>query len=196
MFNRILSLAFVALAAATPLPRAPCADVTVIFARGTTELPLIGTIVGPPLEAALISALGPKTLNFVGVDYAASIAGFLVGGDPIGAATMAKDVTSALGACPNTEMVMSGYRYISESFIVREKIELTPLNNTVKEDSLSICLQLNSPPTFSKKSRRSSSSVIRITVKFSPEISMPLRRLSVPLGTTSVLEATSFFHLT
>ena len=116
MFNRILSLAFVALAAATPLPRAPCADVTVIFARGTTELPPIGTIVGPPLEAALISALGPKTLNFVGVDYAASIAGFLVGGDPIGAATMAKDVTSALGACPNTEMVMSGYR-CSTSFV-------------------------------------------------------------------------------
>ncbi|KJA22644.1 carbohydrate esterase family 5 protein [Hypholoma sublateritium FD-334 SS-4] len=109
MFKKVIFLSFVALAAAAPSPRAPCADVTVIFARGTSELPPIGAIVGPPLEAALISALGSKTLNFVGVNYAASIAGFLVGGDPLGAATMASDVALAIGACPSTDLVMSGY---------------------------------------------------------------------------------------
>lgn len=195
MFKKVIFLAFVTIAAATPSLRAPCADVTVIFARGTTEPPPIGTIVGPPLEVALISALGSKTLNFVGVDYAASIAGFLVGGDPLGAATMASDVTLALGACPNTDLVMSGYRCIA-LIVRRAKIELTLPYYIVKEDSLSILLQGSSLPLFSRKSRRLSSLVIRITAKCSPETSTLWRRLFAPLETTSALEETSFSLLT
>ncbi|KAG6819815.1 hypothetical protein H0H93_008282 [Arthromyces matolae] len=77
-------------------PRQSCADVTVFFARGTTESGTIGTVVGPPFEAALATALGGQSLNFVGIPYAASIAGFLEGGDPAGATTMANDVTECV----------------------------------------------------------------------------------------------------
>ncbi|EEB88713.1 hypothetical protein MPER_13282, partial [Moniliophthora perniciosa FA553] len=63
----------------------------VIFARGTTEIPPIGTLVGPPFEDELASQLGEKTLSFQGVDYAADIAGYLAGGDPVGSQQMATD---------------------------------------------------------------------------------------------------------
>ncbi|KAJ6508316.1 cutinase [Mycena sanguinolenta] len=92
-----------------------CTDVIVIFARGTTETAPIGTIVGPPLQAALEVALAGKTLTFTGVDYAADIAGFLEGGDPAGSVTMAQDaclsmlLTNAANSCPNVAIVTSGY---------------------------------------------------------------------------------------
>ncbi|KAF7298727.1 Cutinase [Mycena indigotica] len=86
-----------------------CTDVIVIFARGTTEPGTIGTIVGPPLQSALQSALGSKSLTFTGVPYAADIPGFLVGGDPTGSATMAQLLTSAASSCPNAKLVTSGY---------------------------------------------------------------------------------------
>jgi cutinase len=108
-----LAVVLSALAYATPLnPRQTCADVTVVFARGTTETPPIGSIVGPPFEAALQSAIGGKSLNFIGVDYAADIAGFLEGGDPDGARTMASDITSIANSCPGTAIVSSGYRFV------------------------------------------------------------------------------------
>lgn len=112
MFKSALLLALVAIAAqATPTPRAACTDVTVVFARGTTELPPIGAIVGPPFQAALQAALGGRTLTFQGVNYAADVIGFLEGGDPAGAATMTADINAAASSCPNTKIVMSGYRY-------------------------------------------------------------------------------------
>lgn len=110
MFRTALLLCLATTAFAAPTARQSCADVSVVFARGTTEPAPIGTIVGPPFQAALQSALGSKTLSFQGVDYAASIAGFLEGGDPQGAATMAQDVTSTANSCPDTKIVMSGYR--------------------------------------------------------------------------------------
>ncbi|KAF8867553.1 cutinase [Infundibulicybe gibba] len=103
----LLSLALSALAA--PAARQSCADVTVFFARGTLERAPIGSVVGPPFRSALRSALDGKSLSFVGVDYPANIAGFLEGGDPDGATTMANDVNSIASSCPNTEIVMSGY---------------------------------------------------------------------------------------
>ncbi|KAF5357980.1 hypothetical protein D9756_001208 [Leucocoprinus leucothites] len=96
--------------AAPPMQsRQACADVTVVFARGTGETAPIGTIVGPPFEAALQRSIGGRSLNFIGVNYAATVGGFLQGGDPAGARTMAADVTSAANSCPDTEIVMSGY---------------------------------------------------------------------------------------
>lgn len=100
--------------AAPPLEsRQSCADVTVVFARGTTEVAPIGSIVGPPFRDALQTAIGGRSLNFVGVDYPATIGGFLEGGDPNGARTMANDVNSFASACPNTAIVMSGYRFVA-----------------------------------------------------------------------------------
>ncbi len=107
-----LSLATLACAAPALKTRQTCADVTVIFARGTGEASPIGSLVGPPFRTALQGAIGGRSLNFVGVDYPASIGGFLEGGDPNGARTMANDVTSFASSCPNTEIVMSGYRFV------------------------------------------------------------------------------------
>jgi cutinase len=108
-----LAVVLSALAFAAPLePRQSCADVAVVFARGTTEPSPIGTVVGPPFEAALRSAIGGRSLSFIGVDYAANIPGFLVGGDPAGARTMAADITSIANSCPNTAIVSSGYRSV------------------------------------------------------------------------------------
>ncbi|PPQ72420.1 hypothetical protein CVT26_003783 [Gymnopilus dilepis] len=109
MFRTSLLLALAAFAIAAPSIRQSCADVTVIFARGSTEPPPIGLLVGPQFEAALQSALGSRSLNFVGVDYAASLLRYLEGGDRQGAATMAQDVESAAASCPETKIVMSGY---------------------------------------------------------------------------------------
>ncbi|THV08151.1 cutinase [Dendrothele bispora CBS 962.96] len=89
--------------------RQSCADVIVIFARGTTESAPIGTIVGPPLQSALQSQLGGRSLSFQGVDYPANIAGFLEGGDPQGSQTMANDLTTAANNCPNSAIVTAGY---------------------------------------------------------------------------------------
>ncbi|KAJ6458663.1 cutinase, partial [Mycena vitilis] len=81
----------------------------VIFARGTTEPAPIGVVAGPPLQTALKTALGGKSLSFQGVDYPASVAGFLAGGDAQGSATMAADLTSAAAACPNAAIFSVGY---------------------------------------------------------------------------------------
>ncbi|KAH9484512.1 Cutinase [Psilocybe cubensis] len=110
MFKSALLLILAAASVhAAPTAAEACADVTVIFARGTGETPPIGTIVGPPFEGALQAALGSRSLSFQGVNYPANVAGFLEGGDPNGAATMAQDISSTASSCPNTKIVVSGY---------------------------------------------------------------------------------------
>ncbi|KAF5358987.1 hypothetical protein D9758_004833 [Tetrapyrgos nigripes] len=110
IFTIGLALFAPVLAAPTAMRRAgQCADVMVIFARGTTEAAPIGTIVGPPLKAALQKQLGGQSLSFQGVDYPADIPGFLEGGDKQGSQTMADDITNAAKACPNTKIVSVGY---------------------------------------------------------------------------------------
>ncbi|KAJ6515408.1 cutinase [Mycena sanguinolenta] len=108
-FLALVSLSLFALAAPVVEKRAACSDVMVVFARGTTEPAPIGVVAGPPLEAALKTALGGKTLSFQGVDYPASIPGFLEGGDPQGSTTMATDLTNAATSCPNAAIVTVGY---------------------------------------------------------------------------------------
>ncbi|PPQ70034.1 hypothetical protein CVT24_003801 [Panaeolus cyanescens] len=93
--------------------RQSCPDVAVYFARGTTESGTLGTIVGPPFRTALTSALRGKSLQFNGVSYPATVGGYLAGGDVGGATTMANSVTSIAGSCPNTKIVISGYRLSS-----------------------------------------------------------------------------------
>ncbi|KAJ6555197.1 cutinase [Mycena vulgaris] len=107
----LVALSLFALAAPVAEERAAdaCTDVIVFFARGTTEAPPIGSVIGPPMQTALQAALGGKSLTFTGVDYAADIPGFLVGGDPAGSARMAQDLTNAAASCPNAALVSSGY---------------------------------------------------------------------------------------
>lgn len=66
----------------------PCGPVTVIFARGTTEPGNVGVLVGPPFFDALGAIVGSGNLVLQGVDYPASVEGFLEGGDSGGAQTM------------------------------------------------------------------------------------------------------------
>lgn len=124
-FSSFLQLAVLALtlntASAMPLGRrqlsstrnelsGACGQVTVIFARGTTEAGNVGSIAGPPFFNALEDELGSAAVVIQGVAYPADIAGFLAGGSRAGASTMAGHVRTARTKCPNTKIVLSGYR--------------------------------------------------------------------------------------
>jgi cutinase len=87
-----------------------CKELTVIFARGTTEDGNIGLRVGPPLHAALTAVFGIDSIAVQGVDYIANYAGYMNGGDSEGSMLMAKLVGQAMEKCPETKVVMSGYR--------------------------------------------------------------------------------------
>lgn len=66
-----------------------CSDVLVIFARGTQEPGNVGALVGPPFFKALEGALGSShTVAVQGVDYEATVADYLEGGDPEGSQEM------------------------------------------------------------------------------------------------------------
>lgn len=68
---------------------AACSDMTIIFARGTTEPGTVGVLAGPPFFDAVKAQLGSSaTLSVQGVDYPADIPGFLEGGDKAGSQTM------------------------------------------------------------------------------------------------------------
>jgi hypothetical protein len=65
-----------------------CVAMSVIFARGTTEPGNVGVLTGPEFFTALEATVGAQNLAVQGVDYSASIDGFLEGGDPAGSQTM------------------------------------------------------------------------------------------------------------
>ncbi|KAK7462156.1 hypothetical protein VKT23_007758 [Stygiomarasmius scandens] len=91
--------------------RQTCADVMVVYARGTFEEAPIGdsTSVGATLESNLTAILGSLSLSFQGVDYPADIAGYLEGGSPGGSQNMADDLTDAATNCPDAKIVSAGY---------------------------------------------------------------------------------------
>ncbi len=105
-----------------------CKAMTVVFARGvslpcfishqletnpspqkTTEQGNVGTLTGPPFFAALADVVGTNNLAVQGVDYPASVQGFIAGGDADGSKLMAQLVGQAQSQCPKTKVVVSGY---------------------------------------------------------------------------------------
>lgn len=94
----------------------PCKAITVIFARGTAELGNIGAVVGPFLENTLDARLG-SNIAFQGVDYPATVGGYLDGGSPEGADTLASLVDTAATKCPASQIVLSGYRSASSTLL-------------------------------------------------------------------------------
>jgi cutinase len=84
---------------------AACADVEVVFARGTLELPGLG-IVGSPLVGDIKSRLLGKTVNSYAVNYAADVAQLSAGS---GATDMTRHVKKVAAECPNTSFVLGGY---------------------------------------------------------------------------------------
>jgi hypothetical protein len=130
MRTTILSAAIFGLAAAITIPVSVqkrdsdtendlvdgvCKAVTVIFARGTLESGNVGSLAGPPFFDALDTDLGTSNVALQGVDYGATISGYLEGGDPAGAATLANLTNLAVTQCPDTQIVLSGYRYAVQS---------------------------------------------------------------------------------
>lgn len=87
-----------------------CKEVTVIFARGTTEAGNVGSLAGPPFFNALVADLSNAEVAVQGVDYPADVIGFLAGGSSAGASTMAGHVKTIKSSCPTTKIVLSGYR--------------------------------------------------------------------------------------
>ena len=99
---------------------------TFIFARGTSELGTMGSVVRPPTATDLQKKLGSNGVSVQGVDYPASAEGngsshsslaplnmlltaFLADLGGSGGLTMAKLANEALKACPKTKLVLSGY---------------------------------------------------------------------------------------
>ena len=93
----------------TSVANAGCKPITVIFARGTFELGNVGSFVGPPFFNNLDDLIGADNIAVQGVDYPASLVGYLEGGDPGGAQTTAHLLNQAATNCPDTQIVLSGY---------------------------------------------------------------------------------------
>ncbi|KAF7292196.1 Carbohydrate esterase family 5 protein [Mycena indigotica] len=90
-----------------------CADVGVIFARGTFDSGNIGVWVGPQFKAALAKSLPGKTIAFQGVsatDYKATLLGYLgEAGSPAGGKSLAETLDFYNQACPDTQLIVSGW---------------------------------------------------------------------------------------
>jgi cutinase len=91
---------------AIPAAAAPCPDVEVVFARGTTEPPGVG-ITGQAFVDALRSRIGERSLGVYAVNYPASRA--FSTSTPAGGDDMSAHVQSMAANCPNTRMVLGGY---------------------------------------------------------------------------------------
>src|SRR5690348_15781136 len=94
-----------ALATGAPARGGNCADVDVVFARGTGDLPGLG-VLGTPLVSAIRSALPGRTVNAYGVNYAAEASQASAGP---GATDMSRHVRTVAAACPGTRFVVGGY---------------------------------------------------------------------------------------
>ncbi|KAF2036572.1 cutinase [Setomelanomma holmii] len=112
---------------------APCADVTVVFARGTTEPGNVGLFAGPPFFDALKEQLGSKSLAVQGVEYPATFAGFNRNGTD-GVPSMTAFINQAFDTCPNTKVVMSGYS--QGALVVRSTASSLPAATMAKVNSV------------------------------------------------------------
>lgn len=89
-----------------------CGDVVLIFARGSTEVGNMGTIIGPGLGRELERRLGSRDLTIQGVNYDADLApNYLPGGTDLKSENEMKSMLRlAHTKCPNADIVVSGYR--------------------------------------------------------------------------------------
>lgn len=94
------------LLAAPAASAAPCPDVEIVFARGTTEPPGVGGI-GQAFVDSLRSRLGGRSVGVYAVDYPAS--NDFSRSTPAGGDDMSAHVEAMAANCPNTKMVLGGY---------------------------------------------------------------------------------------
>jgi cutinase len=92
-------------AAAAPAQAAPCPDVELVFARGTSEPAGIGRV-GQAFSDQLAASLGGRRLGVYGVNYPASY-DFLTAAD--GALDATNRMTAMAENCPGTRFILGGY---------------------------------------------------------------------------------------
>ena len=85
---------------------APCPDVEIVFARGTTEPPGVGGI-GQVFVDSLRSQLGGRSVGVYAVNYPAS--NDFTRSTPAGSDDTSAHVQATAANCPNTRMVLGGY---------------------------------------------------------------------------------------
>jgi cutinase len=85
---------------------APCPDVEVVFARGTTEPPGVGGI-GQAFVDSVRSHVGGRSVGVYAVNYPAS--NDFSRSAPAGGDDMSAHVQAMAATCPNTRMVLGGY---------------------------------------------------------------------------------------
>jgi cutinase len=93
------------LAAPTAAAAPACADVEVLFARGTGEAPGLG-VLGTPFVRSVTSALSDRTVTSYAVNYAAESSQRSAGP---GATDLTNHLTATAAACPGTRFVLGGY---------------------------------------------------------------------------------------
>ncbi|EWZ02857.1 hypothetical protein FOYG_02076 [Fusarium oxysporum NRRL 32931] len=86
-----------------------CADITVVFARGTNEGGNVGAVAGPPFLEALREKAASLSVAMQGVEYAANVTGFALGGYLDGSLRMAFDIAAVAVKCPKTKITISGF---------------------------------------------------------------------------------------
>ena len=86
-------------------PTSSCADVEVVFARGTFEAPGVGAT-GQAFVDALSSRLAGKTVAAHGIDYPASLD---FGRAADGVVDASNQIQSLAANCPSTKIVLGGY---------------------------------------------------------------------------------------
>jgi cutinase len=85
---------------------APCPDVEVVFARGTTEPPGVGGI-GQAFVDSVRSQVAGRSVGVYAVNYPAS--NDFSRSAPAGGNDMSAHVQAIAADCPNTRMVLGGY---------------------------------------------------------------------------------------
>jgi cutinase len=89
---------------AAPASAAPCADVEVVFARGTFEAPGMGYVGDAFVDS--LRAKTNKSVDVYGVNYPASLD---FGAAADGVADASAKVQDIVATCPNTKIVLGGY---------------------------------------------------------------------------------------
>ncbi|GKZ74657.1 hypothetical protein AnigIFM50267_001146 [Aspergillus niger] len=125
---------------ANELEQGSCKDVTLIFARGSTELGNMGTVIGPPLCDNLKSKLGSDKVACQGVggQYSAGLVQNALpqNTDP-GSISAAKQMfEEANSKCPNTKIVAGGYS--QGSAVIDNAVQ--ELSTTVKDQVKGVVL--------------------------------------------------------
>ena len=110
----------------TPLAAAaPCPDVELVFARGTSEPAGIGRV-GQALSSQLSAQLGGRSMGVYPVNYPATY-------DFLAAADGANDATNHIAAmadrCPSTRFILGGYS--QGAAVVDMLMGIPPLGNKV-----------------------------------------------------------------